>query len=91
MSSNHFTPVFGIEVYKGLNYTTREINQNFKIKLNGINQYGKKVNTLIGVCGLIHLVGIQKANKMIKKAFSSKEDKTECKVYGRARVTFYTH
>lgn len=37
-------------IYNGLDYTTKEINRNFKIKVNGIVN-GKKVNVLVGVSG----------------------------------------
>ena len=43
-------------IYNGLDYTTREINHNFKIKVAGMVN-GKKVNTLVGVSGLIKIVG----------------------------------
>ena len=43
-------------IYNGLDYTTKEINRNFKIKVNGIVN-GKKVNVLVGVSGLIKIVG----------------------------------
>ena len=38
-----------------LKYTTREINANYKIKVSGLFD-GKKVNTLVGVSGLIKMV-----------------------------------
>lgn len=40
----------------GLRYTTKEINSNFKLKVFGMVD-GKKVNTLVGVDGLIRVVG----------------------------------
>lgn len=43
-------------IYNGLDYTIKEINRNFKIKVNGIVN-GKKVNVLVGVSGLIKIVG----------------------------------
>lgn len=45
-------------IYNGLLYTTKEINRNFRIKINGIVD-GKKVNKLIGVKGLIELIGVE--------------------------------
>lgn len=42
-------------IYNGLLYTTKEINRNFRIKINGIVD-GKKVNKLVGVKGLIELI-----------------------------------
>ena len=50
------------DIYNGLEYTTREINRTFKIKVNGLFN-GKKINTLVGVSGLIKLVGVEMANK----------------------------
>lgn len=47
---------------------------NFRIKVNGIVD-GKKINTLVGVSGLIKLVGIEMANKMIRRAFNGKVKK----------------
>ena len=47
------------DIYNGLEYTTREINRTFKIKVNGLFN-GKKINTLVGVSGLIKLVGVEK-------------------------------
>lgn len=49
---------------------------NFRIKVNGIID-GKKINTLVGVSGLIKLVGIEMANKMIHRAFNGKGNKIE--------------
>lgn len=45
------------DIYNGLEYTTREINRTFKIKVNGLFN-GKKINTLVGVSGLIKLVAL---------------------------------
>ena len=46
------------DIYNGLEYTTKEINRTFKIKVNGLFN-GKKINTLVGVSGLIKLVGVK--------------------------------
>lgn len=48
-------------IYNGLLYTTKEINRNSRIKINGIVD-GKKVNKLVGVKGLIELIGVEMAN-----------------------------
>ena len=40
-----------------MTYTTTEINQNFRIKVNGLNNEGNKINTLVGVSGCIALIG----------------------------------
>lgn len=62
-------------IYNGLDYTTKEINRNFKIKVNGIVN-GKKVNVLAGVSGLIKIIGdIKLVNRLLKRAFNCYGDK----------------
>lgn len=58
------------DIYNGLEYTTKEINRTFKIKVNGLFN-GKKINTLVGVFGLIKLVGVERGTTMYcdRKAF----------------------
>ena len=76
-------------IYNGLNYTTAEINANLKIKVNGIYN-GKKINTLVGVSGLIRIINdIDLVNKMVKKAFASMDDKFTAKLRRGIKVTFY--
>lgn len=74
-----------------LAYSTTEINRNFKIKVAGFNNDTKKLNTLVGVSGLVKLIGEELANKFIKRAFENSlwEDKTECKLRRGLKVTFY--
>lgn len=71
-------------------YTTCEINKNFRIKVSGIIN-GVKVNTLVGVSGLLQILGgsIEKLQKFVARAFNSLADKCACKIYGGAKVTFY--
>lgn len=72
------------------NYTTTEINRFFKIKVFGyIN--GVKVNTLVGVSGLFNILGDEeKLQKFVVRAFASGKNRTDCKVYGGVRISFYT-
>ena len=75
--------------YNGLDYTTKEINRNFKIKVNGIVN-GKKVNVLVGVSGLIKIVGdIKLVNRLLKRAFNCYGDKEVCKLRRGVKITFY--
>ena len=72
-----------------LKYTTREINRNFKVKVSGIFD-GKKINTLVGVSGLIKLVNdIELTNRLLDRAFNSTDDKCVCKLRRGLRVSFY--
>lgn len=77
-----------LAIYNGLNYTTKEINTNFRIKVNGIVD-GKKVNTLVGVSGLIKLIGVEMVNKMLRRAFAGKDDKLVCKLRRGIKVSFH--
>lgn len=77
-----------LSIYNGLNYTTSEINMNFRIKVNGIVD-GKKTNTLVGVYGLIKLVSVEMANNMLRRAFNGKDDKLVCKLRRGIKVSFY--
>lgn len=79
------------DIYNGLNFTTEEINSNFKIKVSGVNFEGKKLNTLIGVSGLIKLIGIELVNNLLKRAFNCMGDKEVCKLRRGLKITFYYH
>ena len=73
-----------------LNYSTSEINRNFKIKVFGrIN--GHKINTLVGVSGLINLLdgAIDLVNRLLDRAFNSKGDKCVCKLRRGLQISFY--
>lgn len=72
-----------------LNYTTSHINANYRIKVFGINNDGKKINTLVGVSGLLNLIGVEFANKFLAKAERSMEDACVCKLRRGIKVTFY--
>lgn len=75
--------------YDGLDYTTKEINQNFKIKISGYSDSGKH-HTLVGVDGLLKIVGdTDKVNNMIRRAFDKGIDKVECKLRRGLKVVFY--
>lgn len=76
-------------IYNGLNYSTNEINRNFRIKVDYIDEFGKKIRTLLGVAGLIKLIGVEFVNKFIGRAFKSGLDKTVCKLRRGIRVSFY--
>lgn len=72
-----------------LNYTTRQINRNFKIKVSGIYE-GTKVNTLVGVSGLLKWVNdVELTNRLLDRAFNSADDKCVCKLRRGIKVSFY--
>lgn len=73
-----------------LNYSVSMINANFKIKVFGrVN--GKKINTLVGVSGLIDLLdgAIDLVNRLLDRAFSSMGDVCHCKLRRGLKISFY--
>lgn len=73
-----------------MKYNISEINRNFLIKIFGRHD-GRKVNTLVGVEGLIRFVGIDYANKFVTRAFNCDADVCVCKVRNGLQVSFYAH
>ena len=72
-----------------LKYTTREINRNYKIKVSGMFE-GKKVNTLVGVSGLIKMVNdIELTNRLLDRAFNDMSDCCTCKLRRGLKISFY--
>ena len=73
-----------------LNYTTREINMNYRIKVFGVNEEnGKKLNTLEGVSGLLKLIGAEMFNKMMERREKCMDDVCVCKLRRGLKVSFY--
>jgi len=72
-----------------LKYTTRQINGNYKIKVSGLYD-GQKVNTLVGVSGLIKMVNdIELTNRLLDRAFSCMGDVCVCKLRRGLKISFY--
>jgi hypothetical protein len=44
---------------------------------------------LVGVKGLIELIGVEIANKMLRRAFNGTDDKTVCKLRRGIKISFY--
>lgn len=73
-----------------LNYTTKEINMNYRIKVFGVNEEnGKKLNTLVGVSGLLKLIGAEMFNKMMARREKCMDDVCICKLRRGLKVSFY--
>ena len=74
-----------------LNYKVRDINRNFKIKVSGMIDE-KKINTLVGVAGLLRLVDdVELTNRLLDRAFNSREDRCICKLRRGLRIGFYCY
>lgn len=74
---------------ENLYYTTMAINANFRIKVSGRDENGKRINKLVGVAGAIALIGVDMLNKLLKRAFASMEDVCVCKLRRGIKFSFY--
>lgn len=74
---------------QALNYTTSQINRNFRIKVAGVDENGNKINTLVGVSGALKLIGVELLNKFLKRAFECMEDVCVCKLRRGLKFSFY--
>lgn len=70
-------------------FTTKFINQNFRIKVFGRDENGRKINTLIGVSGIIRLIGEELFYKVVRRALDCKLDVCVCKLRRGLQVSLY--
>lgn len=63
---------------------------NYRIKVSGVNEEnGKKLNTLVGVSGLLKLIGAEMFNKMMERREKCMDDVCICKLRRGLKVSFY--
>jgi hypothetical protein len=74
---------------QGQTFTSKFINSNFRIKVFGINAEGKKINTLMGVSGIIRLIGEELFFKFVQRALDCMMDACVCKLRRGLKVTLY--
>jgi hypothetical protein len=70
-------------------FSTRFINQNFRIKVFGRDENGKKINTLMGVSGIIRLIGEELFYKFVQRALDCMLDVCVCKLRRGLQVSLY--
>ena len=70
-------------------YSTKFINRNFRIKVFGRDENGKKINTLMGVSGIIALIGEDLFFKFVQRALDCMLDKCVCKLRRGLQVSLY--
>lgn len=76
-------------ITSALEFTSKFINSNFRIKVWGKDNEGKKINTLVGVSGIIRLIGEVLLNKFIKRALKSGLDACRCALRRGLVITLY--
>lgn len=62
---------------------------NFRLKVYGKDENGKRINKLVGVAGLIALIGIDLLNKFIERALKAGLDCCKCKLRRGLQVSLY--
>ena len=70
-------------------FSTSFINQNFRIKVYGRDENGKKINTLLGVSGIIRMIGEELFYKFIQRALDCMLDVCVCKLRRGLQVSLY--
>ena len=72
-------------------HTCKFINKNYLIKVYGRDANGKKINTLMGVFGILKLIGAELLEKFIDRAEKAMTDKVVCKLRRGLTITLYAH
>ena len=70
-------------------FTSKFINQNFRIKVFGRDENGRKINTLMGVSGIIAMIGEELFYKFIQRSLDCRMDVCVCKLRRGLQVSFY--
>ena len=70
-------------------FSSKYINQNFRIKVFGYDENGKKINTLMGVSGIIKLIGETLFFKFVQRALDCMRDVCVCKLRRGLQVSLY--
>ena len=70
-------------------FTSKFVNANFRIKVFGRTEDGRKINTLMGVSGIIRLIGEEMFYKFIRRALDSMQDVCHCKLRRGLKVSLY--
>ena len=70
-------------------FSSKFVNQNFRIKVFGKDENGKKINTLMGVSGIIRLIGEELFYKFVQRALDCMLDVCVCKLRRGLQVSLY--
>ena len=70
-------------------FSSKFVNQNFRIKVFGRDENGKKINTLVGVSGIIRLIGEELFYKFVQRALDCMLEVCVCKLRRGLQVSLY--
>ena len=70
-------------------FGSKFVNQNFRIKVFGRDENGKKINTLVGVSGITRLIGEELFYKFVQRALDCMLDVCVCKLRRGLQVSLY--
>ena len=70
-------------------FSSKFVNANFRIKVFGVDENGKKINTLMGVSGIIRLIGEELFFKFVQRALDCMLDVCVCKHRRGLQVSLY--
>jgi hypothetical protein len=70
-------------------FSSKFVNANFRIKVFGRDENGKKINTLVGVSGIIRLIGEELFYKFVQRALDCMLDVCVCKLRRGFQVSLY--
>lgn len=74
---------------QGQKFSSKFINQNFRIKVFGRTEDGRRINTLMGVSGIIAMIGEELFHKFIQRALDCMQDVCVCKLRRGLQVSLY--
>ena len=74
---------------QGQKFSSKFINQNFRIKVFGRTEDGRRINTLMGVSGIIAMIGEELFYKFIQRALDCMQDVCVCKLRRGLQVSLY--
>lgn len=74
---------------ENVRFTSKFVNQNFRIKVFGRDANGKRINTLMGVSGIIRMIGEELFYKFVQRALDCMDDVCVCKLRRGLQVSLY--
>lgn len=70
-------------------FTSKFINANFRIKVFGRDENGRKINTLMGVSGIVAMIGEDLFFRFVQRALDCMMDVCHCKLRRGLQVSLY--